>query len=118
MRYSSLVAALLIAVMLVAGALHAAYACSVGSSHVAHSRHSHHDSDRRPGCCQEGATAPLVSRMAGGAERASSMLAVAAQPMVNVGIRATAETLRRAPALPVDHFRSSRLHLSLAILIV
>jgi hypothetical protein len=57
--------------------------------------------------------------MASSAERTSSMLAVTARPMVNVGIPATAETLRRSPALPVDHyFRSSRLHLSLAILIV
>ena len=119
MRSSSLLAALLIAVLLSAGVSHAAYACSVGSSHVAHCGHSHDDHGARPACCQERATAPLVSRLESGAD--PSRAAFASAPPAIRGADIAPELGKRRPdhhsQVPIERFGGPRLHLVLVKLI-
>ena len=119
MRSSSLLAALLIAVLLTAGASHAAYACSVGSSHVAHCGHSHDDHGARPACCQEHATAPLVSRFESGADHTRAAFAAGPSAIYSADVPATLGKCRpdHPSRVPIERFGRLRLHLVLATLI-
>jgi hypothetical protein len=119
MRSSSLLAALLIAVLLTAGASHAAYACSVGSSHVGHCGHSHDDHGARPACCQEHATAPLVSRLDSGADHTRAAFAAGPPAIRSADVPAALGKCRpdHPSRVPIERFGRLRLHLVLATLI-
>jgi hypothetical protein len=114
MRSPSILAALLIITLFGAGAAHAFNACSVGSAHVGHCGHPH----ARPACCQNGETAPLVSRLERAGGRAQIPFAVTSPPIGRAEIvTATARSQACHPA-PFDRFSSLRLHLVLATLMI
>ena len=114
MRSSSILAALLIIILFSAGAAHAFNACSVGSAHVGHCGHPH----ARPACCQNGETAPLVSRLERASDRAQIPYTVTSPPVGQAEIVTTTARPQACDPAPFDRFSSLRLHLVLATLII
>ena len=117
MRRSSVVAALMLAIVLVVGASHARHACSLVSSHVRHCGGSHDASDHQPPCCGQRETAPLVSRLES-VNRAHAMLIALSVDNNNMSAVLADTQKHDAPPLVLDRAPSLRLHLILATLIV